>query len=62
MRERRNGSYEWVTLRATNVDYVHKTTGISKGDLKRILRNNKDKGVSEVKVPIGVKTFTREER
>jgi|KBSMisStaDraftv2_1062788.scaffolds.fasta_scaffold356854_4 predicted molibdopterin-dependent oxidoreductase YjgC len=62
MRERRNGSYEWVTLRATNVDYVHKTTGISKDDLKRILRNNKDKGVSEVKVPIGVKTFTREER
>lgn len=58
----RTASYEWVNLRSTNIDYVHNVTGISKEDLKRILRNNKDKGVMEVKVPLGVKTFTREER
>ena len=56
------GSHEWITLRSTNVEHVHRTTGISKEDLKRILRNNKDKGIYEVKVPLGVKTFTREER
>lgn len=60
--EQRKGSYEWVTLRSTNINYVHESTGISKEDLKRILRRNKDRGVTEVKVPIGVKTFTREER
>lgn len=49
-------------LRSTNINYVHEMTGISKDDLKQILRRNKDKGVSEVQIPIGVKTFTREER
>jgi hypothetical protein len=57
-----NQSYEWITLRSTNINHVHEITGISKEDLKRILRKNKDKGVHEVKVPMGVKTFTREER
>jgi hypothetical protein len=56
------GSYEWVTLRDTNLNYVCDRTGIAKEDLKKILRNAKDKGITEVKVPVGVRAFTREER
>lgn len=53
---------QWVTLRAGNINYVADVTGKDKEELKRLLRNAKDKGVYELKIPIGTRIFTREER
>lgn len=61
-RDRKGGSYEWVTLRENNIVYVSGITGMSKADLKDLLRQAKDKGEYEVKLPLGTKVFTREER
>lgn len=55
-------SDQWITLTASNVNYVAAQTGKDKLELKRLLRNAKDKGVYELKIPLNTPIFTREER
>ena len=53
---------QWVTLRSTNIRYVSEVTGKSQEELKRLLRNAKDRNIYELKIPLNTRIFTREER
>lgn len=55
-------SYEWVTLRSTNISYVANLTGYSKHDLKLMLAAAARDGRYELKIPLGANIFTREEK
>lgn len=55
-------SDQWVTLRDNNVGHVADITGKDKHELKRLLRNAKDKGIYELQIPLNTPIFTREER
>ena len=59
---KRDTSYEWVTLRDTNIDYVAGITGIHKRELKQMLESHAEDGIYEVKLPLGMIIFTRKER
>jgi hypothetical protein len=59
---KKDPSYEWVTLRKTNISYVASVTGYTRDELKQILEHKRKKGEYEVKLPLGVRIFTREER
>lgn len=62
MRRSRKGSYEWITLRATNINFVADKTGQSKEELKALLDAARKQGTFEINIPMGVKLFTREEK
>lgn len=61
MRENKS-SYEWVTLRSTNIRYISDLTGKTKAELKTMLEAAKAKGKYEVRIPLNTAIFTREER
>ena len=60
--KKKDPSYEWITLRATNIDYVASLTGLHKSELKQFLEQAKEDGHYEVQLPLGVMVFTRKER
>lgn len=55
-------SYEWITLRETNIDYVSSVIGIPRSELEKMLEAKKKEQIYEVKLPLGVNIFTRNER
>lgn len=59
---KKDPSYEWVILRDGNIKHIASITGHSTHDLKLMLAAAKRDGRFEVRIPIGVPLFTREER
>lgn len=59
---RNKSSYDWITLRITNINYVADRTGMSKAELKALLEQAAKQGKHEIRIPLGTRTFTREER
>ena len=59
---KKDSSYEWITLKPTNIDYVADVTGYSREELKKFLDDKKETGEFEVKLPLEVHIFTRKER
>lgn len=59
MREK-NSSYEWVTLKKSNIRFVSELTGRSMKELSEILEAKNKKGVEHVRIPIGTNIFRRD--
>lgn len=50
-----------IVLRAGNINFVASQTGIPIGHLELMLEKAKERNEYEVRVPLGVTTFTRKE-
>jgi len=61
-KRKKDPSYEWITLRDTNVNYISEITGYTKSQLRKFLEDKAEEGVYEVQLPLGVIVFTRKER
>lgn len=60
---RNKGSYEWVVLRESNINYVADRTGKDKSELRALLDAAKIQGHFEIRIPLGdIPFFTREGR